>query len=252
MEKRQLSECLKKVYLGIREKDGSFFKVSSLKAIRTAVERFLKSVPNSKHWSIISDPQFKEANDALDAFAKSIRRRKSWRCRSPWNWSHHEIADRNVIWTTTTWSSRRKMSLSVAPHFVVLYHILVWEKRKRKPAADDENHTSSSKNLTFKTVLWTSTTNLGRSLSDEKPPRRLIDEDDESNGKMFEVPGSQRCPVQTVENYISHLNPETEFLFQKRTRFGFCNSPLGISYLSFMMRTMSQRRNQPSAQQPLC
>ena len=113
------------------------------------------------------------------------------------------------------------MSLSVAPHFVVLYHILVWEKRKRKPAADDENHTSSSKNLTFKTVLWTSTTNLGRSLSDEKPPRRLIDEDDESNGKMFEVPGSQRCPVQTVENYISHLNPETEFLFQKRTRFGF-------------------------------
>ena len=39
-----------------------------------AVERFLKSAPNSKPWSIISDPQFKEANDALDAFAKSIRR----------------------------------------------------------------------------------------------------------------------------------------------------------------------------------
>ena len=74
MEKQQLSECLKKFYLCIRKKDGSFFKVSSLKAIRAVVERFLKSAPNSKPWSIISDHQFKEANDALDAFAKSIRR----------------------------------------------------------------------------------------------------------------------------------------------------------------------------------
>ena len=74
MEKWQLSECLKKVCLCIGKKHGSFFKVSSLKAIRAAVERFLKSVPNSKPWSITSDPQFKEANDALDAFAKSIRK----------------------------------------------------------------------------------------------------------------------------------------------------------------------------------
>ena len=49
------------------------------------------------------------------------------------------------------------MSLSVGSHFVVLYHTLLWEKRKRKPAADDKNHASSSKNPTWKTVLWTST-----------------------------------------------------------------------------------------------
>ena len=50
-----------------------FLQGFSLKAIRAEVERFLKSVPNSKPWSIISDPQFKEANDALDAFPKSTR-----------------------------------------------------------------------------------------------------------------------------------------------------------------------------------
>ena len=50
-------------------------------------------------------------------------------------------------------SSRRKMALSVTPHFVVLYHTLLWEKRTGKPAADDENHASSSKNPTWKTVL---------------------------------------------------------------------------------------------------
>ena len=68
--------------------------------------------------------------------------------------------------------------------------------------------------------------------------------------KMFEVPGSPRFPVQTVENYISHLNPEMEFLFQRprvvssklnpeADTVWFCNSPLGISYLSSMMHTMS-------------
>lgn len=67
---------------------------------------------------------------------------------------------------------------------------------------------------------------------------------------MFEVPGSPRCPVQTVENYISHLNPKMDFLFQRprvvSNKFNpeadmvwFCNSPLGTSYLSSMMRTMS-------------
>ena len=70
MEKQQLSECSNKFYLCIRKKDGSFVKVSSLKAIRAAVERFLKSAPNNKPSSIISDPQF---NDSLNAFAKSIR-----------------------------------------------------------------------------------------------------------------------------------------------------------------------------------
>ena len=43
MEKQQLSECLEKFYQFIRKKDSSFFKVSSLKAIRAAVERFLKT-----------------------------------------------------------------------------------------------------------------------------------------------------------------------------------------------------------------
>ena len=44
----------------------------------------------------------------------------------------------------------------------------------------------------------------------------LNDKEDESDGKMFEVPGSPRCPVQTVENYISHLNPKMDFLFQRQ------------------------------------
>ena len=42
----------------------------------------------------------------------------------------------------------------------------------------------------------------------------LHDNYDESDGKMFAVPNSPRCPVKTVQNYLNHLNPEVEVLFQ--------------------------------------
>lgn len=91
---------------------------------------------------------------------------------------------------------------------------------------------------------------LGAALATKNHQSGLNDEEDESDGKMFEVPGSPRFPVQTVENYISHLSPEMEFLFQRPRAVSsifnpevdavwFCNSPLGISHLSSMMRTMS-------------
>lgn len=43
----------------------------------------------------------------------------------------------------------------------------------------------------------------------------LYDSNDESDGKMFAVPNSPRCPVKTVQNYLNHLNPELEVLFQR-------------------------------------
>ena len=136
------------------------------------------------------------------------------------------------------------MSLSVTPHFVVLYHTLLWA------AADDENHASSLKNPTWKRYYELQRQLPGAVLGTKNHQSGLNDEEDESDGKMFEVPGSPQCPVQTVENYISHLNPEMEFLFQRprvvSSKFNpeadtvwFCNSPLGISYLSTMMGTMS-------------
>ena len=66
---------------------------------------------------------------------------------------------------------------------------------------------------------------------------------------MFAVPNSSRCPVKTVQNYLNHLNPELEVLFQRpreaSTKFQaqndqvwFCNSPTGESTLGNMMKAM--------------
>ena len=74
MSKEELNECLKCFYTSARKKDGTYYKNTSMKSIRAAIDRFLRSPPNNKHFSIISDAVFTEANKILDAFVKDLRK----------------------------------------------------------------------------------------------------------------------------------------------------------------------------------
>ena len=42
----------------------------------------------------------------------------------------------------------------------------------------------------------------------------LDDQDDESNGKIFERPGSKCCPVKLISKCLRHLDPKSSTLFQ--------------------------------------
>ena len=74
MNKEELNACLKSFYTSARKQDGQFYKSSSLKAIRAAIDRYLRMPPNSKQFSIVADPAFTEANKILDAFLKELRK----------------------------------------------------------------------------------------------------------------------------------------------------------------------------------
>ena len=74
MTKPELNLCLKQFYTSARQVDGSFYKTTTMKAIRGGIERFLKSAPNNKQFSIVGDPTFHEANSVLDAFVKNLRK----------------------------------------------------------------------------------------------------------------------------------------------------------------------------------
>ncbi|KAM7428138.1 hypothetical protein ABFA07_020841 [Porites harrisoni] len=74
MSKQELNDCLKSFYTSARKQDGSYYKTSSMKSIRAAIDRFLRSPPHCKQFSIIGDPAFTEANQVLDAFVKDLRK----------------------------------------------------------------------------------------------------------------------------------------------------------------------------------
>ena len=75
MSKEELNECLKCFYTSARKKDGTYYKNTSMKSIRAAIDRFLRSPPHNKPFSIISDAVFTGANKVLDAFVKDLRRK---------------------------------------------------------------------------------------------------------------------------------------------------------------------------------
>ena len=58
--------------MSVRQTNGEPFKVSSLKAIRAAIDRYLKQEPINKPWSIVGDNEFKKANDTLNAVCKNL------------------------------------------------------------------------------------------------------------------------------------------------------------------------------------
>ena len=58
--------------MSVRQTNGEPFKVSSLKAIRAAIDRYLKQEPINKLWSIVGDNEFKKANDTLNAVCKNL------------------------------------------------------------------------------------------------------------------------------------------------------------------------------------
>ena len=74
MNKEELNACLKSFYTSARKHDGQFYKSSSLKAIRAAVDRYLRMPPHSKQFSIIADPAFTGANKILDVLLKELRK----------------------------------------------------------------------------------------------------------------------------------------------------------------------------------
>jgi len=77
------------------------------------------------------------------------------------------------------------------------------------------------------------------------------DHEDDSDRKIFALQDSPTCPVQTIRNYLSHLYPVLELLFQRprnseSKKFNsndswYCNSLLGDTSLNNMMKDMSKQ-----------
>ena len=252
MEKVELVRCLEKFYLGARQKEGSFYKSSSLRSIRGGLNRYLQSPEVKISFSIITDPAFVQANKALDAFLKTLR--KDGEIAGV---VHKETLTREVVkklFETGELGPADSKSPSQLQNTVWFYITLYFGKRGR------ENQRKMTKQMLVlrTTPDWRHFFEINREVAGALPSTKnhqggIRDEEDESNGKMFDCPGSERCPVKTVKNYLLHLNPETDFFFQKPRALGtakfdpevdpiwFCNSSLGERSLAEMMKKMTSR-----------
>ena len=246
-----MNNCLSKFYLSTRKQDESHYKKTSLLSIRAALDRYLRSPPLNKKFSICDGIQFNEANKALNPYLKHLA-------------STGKIAG-TIHKSPLTAEFIQKLfeagelvrADTKIPHALMQtawFHVsLYFGKRGRE-----------NQSLMRNSMLCLAVTASGEEyfeLNKEKPGAVLSTKnrtggldgsEDHTDGKIFSSPGSKRCPVQTIKSYLSHLNPEVDSLFQRpkeeslrfnphKDSVSFEKKVLGHNTLENMLKNMSQR-----------
>lgn len=246
MSKEELNACLKCFYTSARKQDGSYYKASSLKSIRAAIDRHLRAAPHNKPFSVISDAAFTEANKVLGAFVKDLKM----------SGKIEDIVHKKAI----TKDQVRKLydSGELGPadsqdpaqlqRTAWFYVALFFGRRGR------ENQRLIKRDMLVlgRTPQGLEYYELNRQMPRSLPSAISTDDEEDSEAKVFAVPGSARCPVKTLKNYLSHLNPASDVLFQRpkdgqRSNFKpedvvwYSLSPVGRTVLNSFMKEMSKR-----------
>lgn len=245
-----MNKCLSKFYLSARKQDGSHYKKTSL-SIRAALDRYLRSPPLNKEFSICDGIQFNEANTAWNSYLKRLASTGKTAGTIHKNPLTAEIIQK-LFESGELASADTKIPRALL-QTTWFYVSLYFGKRGRE-----------NKSLMKKSMLRLAVTAAAEEyfeLNKEEPGAVLSTKnhtcglegtEDRADEKIFSSPGSKRCPVQTIKSYLLHLNREVEFLFQqpraKSTRFNpeedsvwFERKVLGHNTLENMLENMSQR-----------
>ena len=250
MSPTELNKCLQKFYLSARKRDGSFYNKKSLTAIRAALDRHLRSPPFSKPFSITGDSQFNDANTSLNNFLKTLS--KSGEIAPT---VHKQPLTKEVV--AKLYEEGELVDTdSLQPHKLQqtawFFISLFLGKRGRENQQLLKKHMLVARETPSGEKYLEMSRERGAVLATKNHQGGLDDKEDESNGKIFERPGSKRCPVKLIEKYLSHLNPECSSLFQKprspcksfnpaRDAVWYCSTPLGHNTLHNMLRFMTTR-----------
>ena len=247
MTKEELSACLKSFYTSARKHDCQFYKSSSLKSIRAAIDRYLRSPPGCKQFSITADAAFTEANKILDAFVKDLR--MSGRISG--------IVHKKAICKQQIQNFFKSGELGPADtkdpaqlqRMALLYLGLFFGRQGR----ENQREMKPGMVALRMTPQGEEYFELNRQFPGAVPAtknhqRGLLDAEDESDAKIFCTRSSQ---MSRENNQESHLNPKLDAPFQwpwevrsfnpDKDKVWFCNAPLELNTLNTMMKSMKSR-----------
>ena len=251
MEIVEMNMCLSKFYTTARRKDGSYYKKSSLMSIRAALDRHLRSPPHNTKFSICDSVTFQEANKTLHSYLKNLMTTAKIAGtvhKSPLTPETVQLLfEKGELMSAETSDPRALMQT------VWFYTSLYFGKRGR------ENQRAMKK-----TMLRLCVTGAGEEyfeLNKDQPGTMLSSKnhtgglegtEGHSDGKIFAISSSPRCPVKTIKSYLSHLNPDNDALFQRprspsakfdpnETKVWYEKCVLGHNSLDNMLRNMLER-----------
>jgi len=203
MTPEQLNKCLQKFYLSARKRDGTFYNKKSLTAIRAALDRHLRGPPLNKPFSIIGDPLFNEANKTLSNYLKTLSKRGDIAPTA-----YKQALTKEVIEKLydeeelTEFDTLNPAKLQQTAWFFIS---LFLGKRGRENQQTMKKTMLALRKTPDGEEYYEVSNERGAVLATKNHQGGLDDQDDESNGKIFERPGSKRSFRNIL--HILILNP---------------------------------------------
>ena len=206
--KVELNACLKSFYTSARKQDGQFYKSSSLKSSRAAIDRYLRRSPHSKRFSIVVDPAFAEANKILDAFVKELRKTGLHK---------KAITKRQVdkLFQTRELGPADAKDPAKLQRTAWFFLDIYFGRRGRESQRDMKPAMLALRATPRGEEYFELNREFPGSLPATKNHQGGFSAEDESDAKIFAVPESPRCPIKTIKNYLSHFNLKSDCLFQR-------------------------------------
>lgn len=247
----EMKKCLSRFYVSIRKTDGANYKKTSLLAIRAAIDRHLKSPPFNCKFSICDNSLFCEANKTLNSYLKHLSNTGQIAGTVHKNPLTREIISKLYEeGELGQYNTRNPRVLLQTAWFYISLH---FGKRGRENQANMKKSVLRLvKTATGEEYFELNKAEPGTVLTSKNHTGGLHGTEDHSDGKIFPLAGSLKCPVKTIQAFLSHLNPESDALFQRpkelSTKFDPSANPvwyelrkLGHNTLENMLKTMTQR-----------
>lgn len=244
MSKDELNSCLKCFYTSARKQDGSYYKATSLKSIRSALDRHLRLPPHNKQFSIVSDAAFSEANRVLCGFVKELK--ISGKIEGVMHRKVIRKEQLELLFNRGQLGPANSQDPAELLRTAWFYIGLYFGRR----GLGDQRDLKASMLVLKKSPDGAEYFELNRQTSASFLQHGNA-KDESDAGAMFSVVNSPRCPVMTLKNYLSRLNRNCDSLFQRpkdrkkqnfktEDAFWYWPHPMGKFSLDKLMTEMSR------------
>ena len=232
-EKKCLDEILQSYWPSLRTISAEEYSASTLQSHRQLLKMSLK---NEMNIDIINEMEFSESNIVFDNYTKSLKS-KGKGCIK-----HYKNLDPDDIVKVVT---------SLNPDDPEELQLFSWFYIQLFFCLRGEENTDRMKKLDL--IFETTKDNLEviSLRNNETKNHKELTEDADSGGKIVEEKGSVKCPVRIMKTYLSKLNPENDFLWQKPLNCTknnpsikwYANQKVGHNKLGQFMKIISKRCN---------
>lgn len=191
-------------YASARNKDGEPYSKSSLQCIRASIQRCLQGPPHNRVINLISGSAFARANQVIQGTIKTMRKEgldKTTR-HTPIDPVHlKQLYSSGAFLTTTPTTLQFKVFFEISLHFGGR-----GREGLRKLKTEMIKFETSPNGQEYATLSC---------VAHEKNYQGVGSHNTDEHDQRMYPTGRENCPVASLKMYISHLNPDCIWFFQR-------------------------------------